>query len=325
MKSFTLFVGILFLLPAGNADAGRCGGIFRSRGEGPGPMFRGRGGDGPIPFTFGGDGPHPLAVGSSIPYPRPTQQETGRRVSLIFENRTYSDFLVEVSLQHSDGIYRLYARHLLNAGSGQTTGKEPYYLTDSLLFRVYSRGYPSSPWYFRYSNPKTIHGPGGVFNVQTGDILYPATSEALRDVPKDGKSTEKSILEHCQGNKNLKNFTKLLEMSDIGELLATHGPFTVFAINDKAFDGMPKSFFSEMKDKEKRVKFLSYHIMSGSHAVADIERYKSIHTWGGQVFVHPGKGLRTEGHAVAPYVTRDERCGNGTIHILGGPLTPPKK
>lgn len=107
-----------------------------------------------------------------IPFPRPEEDASKTKVTLTFKNSTYSDHYVRVYLRGPLGVYRLYARYQINAGTSLTASG--YYVGDQLLFHVWSRGYPGSPWQYRYATAKTLYGPDGVFDLMKGEIIYPA-------------------------------------------------------------------------------------------------------------------------------------------------------
>lgn len=177
MRSCMILLALLAAIGAAEAQGRLGGGLLLRRNVAPGLV------------EYGGDVPR------SIPFPRPMQLETGRRVSLTLENRTDSDYWVEVSLRHADGIYRAYASHTLNAESGTTIAKESYYVTDRLMFYVYVRGNPGRPYQFRHANLHTITGPDGVFNARTGDVIYAGKGELVGP-----KGDERAILKTAKAD-----------------------------------------------------------------------------------------------------------------------------
>ena len=69
------------------------------------------------------------------------------------------------------------------------------------------------------------------------------------------------------------------------ETLSGEGPFTVFAPNDDAFAKLPEGTVEGLlKDKEKLTAVLTYHVVPGRHAAADVMKMKSAKTLqGGEV------------------------------------------
>lgn len=148
------------------------------------------------------------------------------------------------------------------------------------------------------------------------------------DEGRDSKNSA-TLIATINADRQLSEFAGLLQLTDLSEVLDLHGPFTIFApTNEAIFNDLSRTEYRELHDpsnKALRIRFLCNHIMSNGHTVEDIERAKSIHTWTGQVFVHPGKGLSTDTSKIVPYVSKDGMAGNGVLHIMGGILRPQPK
>ena len=116
-------------------------------------------------------------------------------------------------------------------------------------------------------------------------------------------------------------FVKAAKLAGLYDVLELQGPFTVFPPTDEAFKKLPDDV---LKWPVPRLRGLvALHIMGDSKTVEEIERAKSIKTWGGQVFVHPGRGLSGDAKNVVPYKKKDLWCDNGIIHVLDGVLIKP--
>lgn len=137
-------------------------------------------------------------------------------------------------------------------------------------------------------------------------------------------NTTKYLADECSAHSNLSVFSKLLAATDLNEVLKSNGPFTVFAPDDSGFTREQIRELSDPANKPKLIAFLNLHIKCGQSTVAETEQVRSFHTWGGHVYVHPGKGLSTDGSNIIGYVTMDDYCGNGILHVLKKPLPPPR-
>jgi uncharacterized surface protein with fasciclin (FAS1) repeats len=148
-------------------------------------------------------------------------------------------------------------------------------------------------------------------------------SQAGRAASADNfPASERTIVEELK-DKNLTKFLELVESTDLVAVLNLRGPFTVLAPTDEAMNRLPMPYVQGLKgDKQKLIAFLGNHIMSGRRTVADIERNRSVNTWTGLVQVHPGQGLSAAINTIARYVTKDDYCGNGIIHVISAPLPP---
>lgn len=109
------------------------------------------------------------------------------------------------------------------------------------------------------------------------------------------------------------------------ETLKGPGPFTVFAPTDEAFAKLPAGTVESLlkpENKEKLVKILTYHVVSGNVLAKDVIKLDKaatvagadvqIKTAGGKVMVNESNVLKT-----------DIRTSNGVIHVIDAVLLPP--
>lgn len=117
---------------------------------------------------------------------------------------------------------------------------------------------------------------------------------------------------------------KALQAADLVDTLKGKGPFTVFAPTDEAFAKLPKATLDDLlkpanKDKLRRI--LSYHVVPGRVAAADVVKLKStkavsgdtidINASGGSVMVAGARVVKT-----------DIAASNGVIHVVDSVMLP---
>ena len=112
--------------------------------------------------------------------------------------------------------------------------------------------------------------------------------------------------------------------AELGEVLGSKGPFTVFAPTDEAFAKLPEGTVESLvkpENKSKLVNILKYHVVSGRVYANDAVKAKSAKTLlGGQVNVK----LSADGLKIneAKVVARDLDTTNGVIHVIDQVLLP---
>jgi uncharacterized surface protein with fasciclin (FAS1) repeats len=106
------------------------------------------------------------------------------------------------------------------------------------------------------------------------------------------------------------------------ETLRSPGPFTVFAPTDGAFAKVPTETLRAVQaDKELLTSVLTYHVVPGALALADLTP--------GQLMTVAGVPLEVtrEGDQVFvngfPVAAGDVTASNGVIHVMGDVLVPP--
>lgn len=124
-------------------------------------------------------------------------------------------------------------------------------------------------------------------------------------------------------------FTKLLEavqQAGLTPLLRSPGPFTVFAPNDAAFAALPLETGTRLMDpanKAELAKVLSYHVVAGRLATADIKGLNAdVKSLTGQSLLVDGQGaaVTVNGEVI---VQPDIQADNGAVHVIDKVLIPP--
>lgn len=144
-------------------------------------------------------------------------------------------------------------------------------------------------------------------------VLIPSVSRA--DAPKD-------IVDTAVAAGSFKTLTKALTEAGLVDTLKGPGPFTVFAPTDEAFAKLPKGTVEALlKDKQKLVAVLTYHVVPGKVLAADAAKLTSAKTVNGQsLSIKATKGsVKVDGATV---VKADIVASNGVIHVIDSVLLP---
>jgi uncharacterized surface protein with fasciclin (FAS1) repeats len=140
--------------------------------------------------------------------------------------------------------------------------------------------------------------------------------------------------QHAHGGKDIvtvaveagsfQTLVKAVQAAGLVETLKGEGPFTVFAPTDAAFAKLPAGTLEALlKDKAKLTAVLTYHVVPGRIAAADVMKAgrAAPATVQGQklnVRVQNGKVLVDE----ATVVTADIMASNGVIHVIDTVILP---
>lgn len=123
---------------------------------------------------------------------------------------------------------------------------------------------------------------------------------------------------------SFKTLVAAVKAAGLVETLKGEGPFTVFAPTDEAFAKLPAGTVEnllkpENKDKLKAV--LTYHVVAGKVAAADVVKLDSAKTVQGQSLAIKVKdGTVSVGNAKV--VKTDIETSNGLIHVIDTVLLP---
>jgi uncharacterized surface protein with fasciclin (FAS1) repeats len=108
------------------------------------------------------------------------------------------------------------------------------------------------------------------------------------------------------------------------ETLKGPGPFTVFAPTDEAFAKLPKGTVEMLlkpENKDKLVKILTYHVVSGKVMAEDVVKLKTAKTVQGSLL-----NIKVKGSNVmvdnARVVKTDIGTSNGVIHVIDTVIMP---
>ncbi len=149
----------------------------------------------------------------------------------------------------------------------------------------------------------------------------------------------KNIVENAVNSKDHTTLVAAVTAADLVEVLASEGPFTVFAPTNAAFENLPKGTVETLlkpENKEQLQTILKYHVVSGKWNAVDVA--KMIKDGNGKAEIKTVSGgtltAWTKGDAV--YVTdengksakvtiADVNQSNGVIHVVDAVLLPNAK
>jgi uncharacterized surface protein with fasciclin (FAS1) repeats len=120
---------------------------------------------------------------------------------------------------------------------------------------------------------------------------------------------------------SFKTLVKAVQEADLVATLKGKGPFTVFAPTDEAFAKLPPGTLEALlKDKQKLVAVLTYHVVPGKVMAADVKS-GSVKTVEGQMLVldKSASGVTVNGARV---VKADVVADNGVIHVIDAVVLP---
>ncbi len=147
---------------------------------------------------------------------------------------------------------------------------------------------------------------------------------------------EKSIVEIAVGNESFSTLVAALQAADLVTALQGEGPFTVFAPINDAFakiDSNALNSLLEPANKETLSGILTYHVVSGKLAAADVvaalekgngkAEVKTLN--GATLTVVQKKGKIWLVDAAGNYseiVSTDVMANNGVIHVINSVVMP---
>ena len=131
----------------------------------------------------------------------------------------------------------------------------------------------------------------------------------------------KAIVETAIDAGSFKTLVAAVTAAGLVDTLNGVGPFTVFAPSDDAFAKLPAGTVEELlKDKDKLVKILTYHVVAGKVMAKDVSTMKSAKTVQGEdIAIDATNGVMVND---AKVVKADIECSNGVIHVIDTVLMP---
>ncbi len=137
-------------------------------------------------------------------------------------------------------------------------------------------------------------------------------------------ATEKDIVTTAVEAGSFKTLTAALKAGGLVETLQGKGPFTVFAPTDEAFAKLPAGTVEALlkpENKAQLVSVLTYHVVTGKVAAAQVIKLDAAVTVNGQrVNIKVEQG--NVGVDQATVATADIHCSNGIIHVIDQVLLP---
>ncbi len=166
---------------------------------------------------------------------------------------------------------------------------------------------------------RVISGKKACNGTATASILHVVHTSAVRSAP-----AAKDIVDTAVGAGSFKTLVAAVKAAGLVETLKGKGPFTVFAPTDEAFAKLPAGTVENLlkpENKDQLVAILTYHVVAGRVAAADVVKLKSAKTVQGQevtIKVADGK-VKVDS---ANVVKTDIVCSNGIIHVIDQVILP---
>ncbi len=149
----------------------------------------------------------------------------------------------------------------------------------------------------------------------------------------------KNIVENAVNSKDHTTLVAAVKAADLVDVLASEGPFTVFAPTNAAFENLPKGTVETLlkpENKEQLQTILKYHVVSGKWNAVDIAKMikegngkAAIKTVSGGTLTAWVKGkdvyVTDENGNSAKVTIADVNQSNGVIHVVDAVLLPKAK
>ncbi len=148
----------------------------------------------------------------------------------------------------------------------------------------------------------------------------------------------KNIVENAVNSKDHTTLVAAVKAAELVDILASEGPFTVFAPTNAAFDALPAGTVDTLLKKENQKKLqsvLTYHVIAGNYKASDF--VKAIEKGNGNARFTTVNGakiwamaegesikLKDEAGNIAKVTIADVNQSNGVIHVIDTVVLPSK-
>jgi len=145
------------------------------------------------------------------------------------------------------------------------------------------------------------------------------------------QAQEKDIVGVAAGDARFSTLVSLVQAAGLVETLQGKGPFTVFAPTNDAFAKVPAETLEALKkDKALLTKVLTYHVVPGKFAAADVikakdaQGYVKVPTAANQELQLHVAGTKVHvGDKMSNVIVADVAASNGVIHAVDAVILPP--
>lgn len=156
---------------------------------------------------------------------------------------------------------------------------------------------------------REVRAPNGIIHVIDAVLLPPPAKP--------------NLLELLKNDGRFNTLVTALEVAELDSVVATGGPFTIFAPTDEAFGKIPAEVLADLiADKEALTAVLLYHVVSGDKSAKELLKQRFVTTlqgqkvtvyhWWSKVFVNKSQ-----------VIDADLKASNGTVHGINAVLLPP--
>jgi uncharacterized surface protein with fasciclin (FAS1) repeats len=136
------------------------------------------------------------------------------------------------------------------------------------------------------------------------------------------QAKQQTVVDIAASAGSFNTLTAALKAAGLVEVLEGKGPFTVFAPTDKAFAALPQGTLENLlkpENKDKLVKILTYHVVSGTIMSTDLKAGEVVTVEGSPVTIQLGKSVTVDD---ARIVKADIKASNGVIHVIDKVIIP---
>lgn len=164
-------------------------------------------------------------------------------------------------------------------------------------------------------------------NGETEAAMDEPFGPACADVPDDGAGSfdgmaEDPVATAASNNPALSTLVEAVTQADLGDTLNGAEDITVFAPANAAFEEVPEEDLNALlEDKDQLTDVLTYHVVEGRHAPADLEEGSFTSLQGGKVETS-GSGEEYTVNGDANVVCGNVQTSNATVYIIDGVLMP---
>jgi uncharacterized surface protein with fasciclin (FAS1) repeats len=133
----------------------------------------------------------------------------------------------------------------------------------------------------------------------------------------------KNIVGVAAGAGSFNTLVTAVKAAGLADTLSGNGPFTVFAPTDEAFAKLPKGTVEDLlkpENKDKLIAVLTYHVVPGKVAAADVKTMKAKTVNGQELNIQVSDGLVMVDNAKV--VQTDIAASNGIIHVIDSVVLP---
>lgn len=136
----------------------------------------------------------------------------------------------------------------------------------------------------------------------------------------------RNVLETAEDAGAFSILVRAAKATDMLQVLAEPGPYTLFAPTDDAFGRLPKGTLESLfkpEGKAKLKEILTYHLVAGTILSRDVigKRLEATTLQGEAILIDATSGIKVEGGRVT---RADMRADNGVVHVLDTVLVPKK-
>ncbi|MEO0912364.1 MAG: fasciclin domain-containing protein [Pseudomonadota bacterium] len=154
--------------------------------------------------------------------------------------------------------------------------------------------------------------------------LFGASALAIAACAPAADEGPGDIVDVAAANGSFNTLVAAVTAADLVDTLKSDGPFTVFAPTDDAFAALPAGTVENLllpENKDQLVQILTYHVVPGRIAAADIpaSRIRVATVEGSSLHIDGRDSVKVEN---ANVIIPDVAASNGVIHVIDAVLLP---